>query len=240
MIEKVLDLLWPRTCEVCGRPADRPGRHLCSDCVNRIPFVPLDGCCRVCGRAVEGLEGEYLCEDCSRPSTRPVFDGAASAVRFEGGARKAVHDYKFNRHLWLREDFTDWMEAACRARFDVAAVDAVLPMPLTRWHRLDRGYNQSAYLAKALARRLDRRYLGDVLKRQGHPTRQAGLDEAARRENVAGTFRVARREVVAGRTLLLVDDVMATGATLSEASKALKECGSWRIWCVTLARSIRD
>lgn len=240
MIEKVLDLIWPRTCEVCGRPADRPGRHLCSDCLNRIPFIPLDGCCRICGRAVEGLEGDYLCEDCSRPSTRPAFDCAASAIRFEAEARQMVLDYKFNRHLWLREDFVDWMEAACRARFDLAAVDAILPMPLTRLHRIDRGYNQSAYLAKALAKRFDRRYLGGALKRQGNPSRQAGLDEAARRKNVEGTLKAVCPERLRGRTLLVVDDVMTTGATLSETAKVLKECGSWRIWCVTLARSVRD
>lgn len=240
MIEKVLDLIWPRSCEVCGRPADRPGRHLCSDCLNRIPFVPLDGCCRICGRAVEGLEGDYLCEDCSHPSTRPAFDCSSSAIRFEAEARKMLLDYKFNRHLWMKEDFVDWMEAACRARFDLAAVDVVLPMPLTTCHRIDRGYNQSAYLARSLAKRFDRLYLSNAVKRTGSPGRQAGLDEAARRENVRGTFAVRRPQALRGRTVLVVDDVMTTGATLSEFAKTLKECGSWRIWCITLARSIRD
>ena len=239
MIAKLLDLIWPRRCEVCGRPVDRTGRHVCAECLNRIPFVPSDGCCRICGRAVEGLEGEYLCEDCGRRATRPHFDRAASAVRFEDKAREMLLAFKFNRHLWLRDDFTDWLEAALRARFDPAAVDVVLPMPITAFHRLDRGYNQCAYLARALAKRLDRRCDAGVLARQGAPKRQAGLDEAARRENAKGTFRVLRPERVRGRTVLVVDDVMTTGATLSECAKALKEAGAALVWCVTVARSIR-
>lgn len=236
---RILDYIWPRRCEVCERPVDRPGRCLCTDCLNRIPFVPQDGVCAVCGRAVEGLSGEYLCEDCSRPKTRPAFDRAASAVRFEGKAREMLLGYKFEGRLWLRDDFTDWLEAAARARLDIAAVDAVLPMPVTVFHRLDRGYNQSAYLARTLAARLDRRCDEGVLRRVGKPDRQAGLDEEARRENVRGTFAVRHPERVRGRTLLVVDDVMTTGATLSECARTLQASGARRVWCVTLARSIR-
>ncbi len=202
--------------------------------------MPVDGLCRCCGRAVEGLAGDYLCEDCRLPSTRPAFDGAASAVRFEAEARRMVLDYKFNRHFQLKEDFADWLEAVARSRFDVTAVDAVLGMPITEVHRIDRGYNQSDYLARELARRIERLYLARALVRTGSPRRQAGLAERERRENVAGTFEVVQPRRVRGRTLLLVDDVMTTGATLSEAARSLKKCGAWRVWCVTLARSLRD
>lgn len=237
--ERVLDLLWPRRCEACRRPGDRPGRFLCTDCLNRVPFVPTDGVCRVCGRAVEGLGGEYLCEDCSRRKTAPAFDRAASAFRFEGVAREMLLDYKFNRHLWLRDDFADFLEGTVRARFDAAAIDLVLPMPVTAFHRLDRGYNQSAILAATLADRLDRRFDASVLKRIGSPKRQAELSEDERRENVKGTFAVRRAGLVRGRTVLVVDDVMTTGSTLSAAAEALKASGAGRVWCVTLARSVR-
>ena len=239
MIGRILDLVWPRRCEVCGRPVDRAGRHVCADCLNRIPFVPAEGCCRVCGRAVAGLAGEYLCEDCGRRATRPAFDRAACAIRFEDRAREMLLDYKFNRHLWLRDDFVDWLEAAARARFDLPAVDVVLPMPITAFHRLDRGYNQSAYLAAALARRIDRRCDEAVIARTGRPRRQSELSEEERRANAKGTFVVRRPARVRGRTVLVVDDVMTTGATLSACAKALKEAGAARIWCLALARSIR-
>lgn len=237
LLGKLLDFIWPRTCEVCGRPADRPGRHVCSDCLNRLPFLPVDGCCRCCGRAAEKLSGEFLCEDCR--ARRPAFDRAASAIQFDGDAREAVNAFKFRGHFWMRDDFADWLEAVVRTRFRVAEIDLVLPMPSTLWHRFDRGYSQCAYLAKALAERLGKPYDGGVLRRKGHPKRQGGLSEEERRENVVGTFAVRRPAAVRGKTVLVVDDIMTTGSTLSACAGELKASGAVRVWCATLAHSLR-
>ena len=237
MLAEILDFIWPRTCEVCGRPADRPGRHVCAECLNRLPFAPTQGCCRRCGRAAEKLDGEFLCSDCRRQ--KPSFDRAASALQFDGDARAAINDFKFNRHLWLRDDLVDWLEAVVRARFKIGEIDVVLPMPSTVWHRIDRGFNQCAYLSKALAKRLEKPYDGRALRRKGNPRRQGGLDEASRRENVVGTFAVRNPEAVCGKTVLVVDDIMTTGSTLSACAEELKRAGTVRVWCATLARSLR-
>ena len=167
------------------------------------------------------------------------IDDAASAVRFECETREIINDYKFNSHIWLRDDFVDWIEAAARSRFDVAAIDAVIAIPTTLGHRINRGYNQSALLAEPLAKRLDRRFLGRAVARTGHPKRQSSLTEEERVENVKGTFVVREPSLVRGRTILLVDDIMTTGSTLSECGKTLKAAGAWRVWSVTLARSVR-
>ena len=235
---EVADAVWPRSCEICSRPVDRDGRHICSECLMRIPFVKPDGCCRVCGREVEGQPFEFLCNECIGPNA-PLFDRAASAVRFEDAIRTMVLDYKFNGHLWLKEDFTDWMEAALRARFDVNAVDMVVPMPLSLEHRIDRGYNQCTYLAEGLAGRIGRDFVSGVLASKGGRLRQSGLGEEARRENARDKFYVRDSSLVEGRTVLVVDDIMTTGATLSDCARALKASGAWRVWCVTLAKSIR-
>ena len=242
MLAELLDALWPRPCEVCGRPADRPGRHVCADCLNRLPFLPTDGCCRRCGRYAPGLDGEFLCEDCR--ATRPHFDRAASVLRFEGCAREMVNAFKFRNHLWLRADFVDWLEAVARTRFRVDQIDVVLPMPATLAHRLDRGYNQCAYLARPLAKRLGLPFDARALRRIGSPRRQGGLDEEDRRENVIGTFATRRSLSGRGRaktgpTVLLVDDIMTTGSTLSECARTLKDAGAGRVWCLALAHSIR-
>lgn len=212
---RVLDLLWPRNCEICGRPVDREGRYVCADCLNRIPFVrPEDGMYEI--------------------------DDAASAVRFECETREIVNGYKFRGCIWLRDDFVDWMEAAARARFDIDAIDAVVAIPTTLGHGMDRGYDQSAMLADALAKRIDRVFLGRAVARTGHPKRQSSLGEEERVENVKGTFAVRQPERVRGRTILLVDDIMTTGATLSECARTLKDAGAWRVWSLTLARSVRS
>ncbi len=203
----------------------------------RVPFVSTTGICRVCGQAAEGISTDYVCVDCEGPC-RPAFDRAVSAVRFEDKAREMVLGFKFRERLWLRDDFVDWLEAAARAHYALDAVDLVLPMPLTLYHQLDRGYNQSDYLASALATRLGRRYRTDLLKRVGNPARQSELNEADRRKNVLGTFAVKKPAFVRGRTILVVDDVMTTGSTLSECAKTLKAAGATRVWCLTLARSV--
>ena len=214
MLQRVLDLLWPRRCEVCGRPCDRPRRYICADCLNRIPFVRPE-------------DGVYEIAD------------AASAVRFECETREMVHGFKFRRRLWLRDDFVDWMEAAARARFDVAAVDVVVPMPTTLRHRIDRGYNQCEVLASELARRIGRRCLR-LVARRGSFRQQSTLSEEERVKNVKGTFSVRRPALVRGRTVLVVDDIMTTGATLGACATALREAGASRVWSVTLARSVRS
>ena len=238
MLGKLLDVVWPRACEICGQKVDRPGRHVCSDCLMRLPFVPTDGCCRKCGRDVPGLDREFLCEDCR--THNPGFDRVASALRFENEARQMMLDFKFNRHLWLREDLVDYLEGIARARFKVGEIDLVLPMPTTLWHRMDRGFNQCDYLAKALAKRLERPFAKHAVRRVGSPKRQGGLKEDERRTNVVGTFAVRKPDFVDGRTVLVVDDIMTTGSTLSECAKTLKAAGAVRVWAVTLCRSLRD
>ena len=238
VIERALDFIWPRYCEGCRRPVDRPGRHFCSDCLNRLPFTPTDGCCRRCGRAAEKLDGEFLCEDCR--TYKPSFDRAASALSFEGDARAAMNAFKFENHLWLRDDLVDWIEGVVRARFKVEEIDLILPMPSTLWHRLDRGYNQCAYLAKSLAKRLGKPYETSVLRRKGNPKKQGRLTEEERRTNVIGTFAVRKPVLTRDKTVMVVDDIMTTGSTLSECAAELKRSGASRVWCVTLARSLKS
>ena len=236
MLAKVLDIVWPRICEVCERPVDRSGRHVCSDCLNRLPFVPTTGCCRRCGRDALGLDAEFLCEDCR--AYRPHFDRAASALRMDGEAREMLNAFKFRNHYWLRDDLVDFLEAVVRARFDVAQVDVVLSVPSTLFHLWDRGYTPCRVLAKPLARRLGKPCPPFVLRRKNAPKRQGRLSEAERRTNVIGTFGVMRPAVVAGKTALVVDDVMTTGSTLSECAAELKRAGAARVWCVSLVRSL--
>lgn len=206
----------------------------------RIPFYPLEGCCSVCGKVMDAVEGgDLMCGEC-RCGNRPHFDRVANAVLFEENARRMVIDFKFNGHFWLRDDFVDWLEAAASARFSLPSVDLILPMPITLRHRLDRGFNQCEYLAAELARRIGRVCDSSALRRVGSPRRQAGLRREERLANVVGTFAVPRPERISGRTILVIDDVMTTGATLSECAKTLKVAGAWRIFALSLARPLAD
>lgn len=238
MISHILDLLYPRVCEICGDEVDRPGRYVCSECMNRLPFVETVGCCRVCGGVAVGLDREFLCEDCR--SHPPSFDRVACTMEFRGDARTMVNSFKFRCHYWLRNDLSDWLEAAVRTRFKVGEIDIVMPMPSTIWHRIDRGYNQCAWIARELARRLDKPFCSSAIRRKGMPKRQGGLSEVERRKNVVGTFAVRKPDMVCGKTVMIVDDIMTTGSTLSECAAELKRAGADRVWCAVLARSVHD
>lgn len=231
----LLDILFPRRCAVCGQAVDRPARHLCTDCLGKFPLIDPHGCGR-CGRPFTGGDGVLLCEEC-QGRQRPRFDRAASAFAFEGIARQLLLDYKSHAHFHLLEDFTDLLESVARARFNVARIDLVTPMPATALHRFLRGYNPTHDLARRLARRLGRRFDDTILKRTGTPRRQAGLSEEERRQNVIDTFAVRRPERVFRQNILVVDDVLTTGATLSECARTLKAAGAAHVWAVTLART---
>ena len=231
-LEFLKDVAWPRDCAVCGRPSDRPARHVCADCLMRLGFLPTSGLCRKCGRDAPGLDGEFLCEDCREH--KPHFDRAVCALRFEGDARELVNGFKYRSQLYLRDDIVDFLEGAVLSRFRLDGVSCVVPVPGTRLHRWLRGYNQCDCLAAELAKRLGKP-CRRLLQRIGSPRRQRGLPEAERRANAVGTFA---SKPCAG-TPLVVDDVMTTGATLSDAARALKAAGAESVFCVAIARSIR-
>ena len=237
---RLADLLWPRVCAArgCGGASDRPGRHLCSRCLAVLPFHAAHGCCRVCGAKVAtDVRHDFVCEACA--AQPPAFACARSALRYEEPADQLLQDFKYHRATWLLPDLADLLEGAVRAKLDFAAVDAVVPVPLHPHRLRERGFNQSGLLAEALARRLDRRFDGRSLVRVADTPHQARLDEAERRRNLRGAFAVPDGSFVRGRTVLLVDDVMTTGATLSCAARALLDAGAARVWCATVARAVR-
>lgn len=241
MKKRLLDLFWPRRCEICAAASDREGSYVCSRCLMRIPFISPDESCEVCGAVVTGLKDVpgQVCGECRSSRSRVRrFDLSAAAVRFEDAARRMVLDFKFHSGIYLADDFAEWMTAAADARFDTSQIDVVCSMPIPLKTRLDRGYNQSEYLGRRVADRIDRTFDGGILKRVGHPKRQSALGAEERIENVAGTIKVAKPCSVKGRTVLVVDDIMTTGASLSECARMLKKAGAWRVWTLCLARAI--
>ena len=237
ILSAILDFIWPRNCAVCNRPVDRPDRLICSECIMRLPFVPTTGLCRMCGRDAASFDRDFLCDDCRSRGTKPHFDRAACAMRFEGEGRELINSFKFRGRTELKRDLVDFLEATVRARFKVEEIEAVVPMPSTLLHRWLRGYNQCGMLAKALGKRLNKPVKW-LLRRKGSPKRQGGLKEEARRKNVIGTFQAVKNKLPYS-TVLVVDDIMTTGSTLSESAKTLKAAGVKKVFTVALARSIR-
>ena len=238
-VDRVCDLIWPRRCAVreCGRRSDRPRRHICSRCFASLPFLESGGECDRCGSPVPAKTvHSFVCEECM--AHPPAYERARSALRYALAARELVMEFKYRRGLHLTEDFGDLLEATARAKFETSAIDAVVPVPLHPHRMRERGFNQSELLARTLARRLDRRMDARSLVRRRDTEHQARLGGAERKRNLnEAAFAVRRPGYVRGRTILLVDDVMTTGTTLSVCAKALLRAGAARVWGLTVARA---
>ena len=230
----VADWLYPRLCPGCGKMSDHPGRHLCWECLSRVELY-TSGLCTLCGSFTEGkVEHAFVCGVCRQ--AKPSFDRARAAGRFAGVLREQVHQFKYGNALWLRHDLTDLLEGCLNAHFTPEAVDVVVPVPLHPVRQRERSYNQSALLAQELARRIDRRFDGQSLARVHRTETQTALDAVRRRMNIRGAFSVVKPEWVSARCVLLVDDVMTTGATLNECARMLKKAGTRTVWAVTVGR----
>ncbi len=229
----VADLMFPPVCAGCGI---RTGGHggLCAACWSGLRFIepPL---CDVTGTpfAYDMGKGIVSAEAIADP---PPFSRARSVVLYDDLARSLVHRLKYKDRTELGRLMARWM---VRAGAEVIGpADAILPVPLHWRRRLSRRYNQSAELARVIAKEADRTYLPTVLSRRKHTRQQVGLGAAARRDNLRGAFAVpeAARSAVFGRRLLLVDDVYTTGATARAAAAALLRAGADDVAVLTFAR----
>ena len=231
-----LRLLYPQGCPACGAPG---AAALCDECRARIEVRPAEGCCAVCGKTLverdEALGGaSTVCRACRE--ARPAFDLARSAALFRGPVRELVHGLKYGGAVWAAPVLGELLHGCFLAHFAAERPDLVVPVPLHPFKRIRRGYNQSELLARDLSRRLGLPCAPRLLSRVRATATQTRMDAAARRRNVAGAVRPSRAPAVFGRRLLLVDDVMTTGATFGAAAAALRAAGAARVLCLSAAR----
>jgi ComF family protein len=228
------DLLYPRCCLGCGSEAGTEFRYFCWDCASR--FRPLTGpMCRHCGETVEGrVDADFICAACRDRS--PAFARARSAVRFDGVLREAVHAFKYREATWLAGDLFSWLWACTQTHYDGTRYGLVVPVPLHRDRLRQRGYNQSALLARALSRRLGVPAAPRVLQRIRPTPSQTRLTAGQRISNVQGAFAAVLPPRYRARRVLLVDDVMTTGATVGECARCLVAAGAEAVDVVTVAR----
>jgi ComF family protein len=229
-----LDLVYPRACAGCRCGLSSEDSHLCWECKSDIQMI-AHPYCSLCGDPLQGrIDHSYTCYQCH--AQRPHFDLARSAVRFRGVMSRLVHHFKYSEAFWLEDDLAELMFACCQMHEGFASVDFLTGVPLFRVRSRERGYNQADLLADALAKRLGRPSVPNVARRTRDTQTQTHLTAKERASNVHLAFSVTRPPVVYGRRVLLVDDVMTTGATVNECARALKEAGAAKVLVLTLAR----
>lgn len=233
----LLDFLYPPLCVLCRVPVSDPG-SLCGACWKEIAF--LDGpVCSRCGVPFEIDPGaDTLCAACH--ARTPAFDRARAVMRYDDASKKPVIAFKRADRLDLAPAFAQWLKRA--GGEDIALADVVVPVPLHAMRLWSRRYNQAALLAKRLAHDGGKPFEPLILRRTRATQSQGVMPSAkARRRNVMGAFRVDPRRAAAvkGRNVLLVDDVITTGATAEACARALKRAGAARVFVLALARAVR-
>lgn len=222
--------IFSQDCTLCGV---RAHDSLCADCRNDLPVRTTVGCPRC------NAEGNSQQECGACLADRPHFDETVSAFRYAYPLDRLVQAYKFNAHLSLLPLLADGLVRAI-ARHDTAGArpDLVIPLPLAPKRLAERGFNQSSLVAERVAKTLGIRFEARGMLRVRETPPQSGLSRQARLKNVRGAFDCAQR--LDGMRVAVVDDVMTTGATLSEAAKALKKAGAVFVSAWVVARAAKD
>jgi len=228
------DLVYPRQCFCCGASAPQDFRYFCWDCWSEIqPLQPPF--CQRCGDPVAGaVEHQFVCFSCT--GTPPFFNFARSATRYSGVIVDALRKLKYEQALWLAPDLARLLVATVHSEYHNERFDFVIPVPLHPMRRRERGYNQSALLAQTLAKQLNTTFLPRVLKRIRPTISQTNLTAVNRLSNVSGAFGISKSKKIANHKILLVDDVMTTGATVNACAKTLKKNGATSVHVITVAR----
>src|SRR5438094_1849187 len=233
-LEAAVSLLYPPVCTICGGNV-RAGEYLCNRCEAKVVRI-VAPFCQKCSEPFEGsITSEFTCANCAHRTIH--FDAAVSAYRGRGVVREIIHEFKYGRQLHLRHLVARWLHAALDdERLRGRRFDIIVPVPLHSARQRERGFNQASLLAALLSERIAAP-VKPVLERIRYTTTQTAFDRSERMENLRGAFRLRRKMDVRGLRVLLVDDVLTTGATLSECARILKKAGSASIHAATAARA---
>jgi len=229
----LLDLLYPPHCLACGGDVDVGEATLCSGCRDSLTLI--DGnACRKCGSPVGEHGGTEGCPNCR--GGRLNFSSAAAACRYEGLARDLILQFKYGRRIGLSRTLATLMvDVACR-RGMAEGTDLVMPVPLHQKKRRERGFNQAGILAERVAESFGCPHVENLLVRVAETRAQTELGRDSRVANVKGAFAVREKTRVAGARVLLIDDVMTTGSTLSECAAVLRRAGAAEVNVLVAAR----
>ena len=233
-LSAIASLLYPPVCSICTATIAH-GEYLCAECDAKVTRIVPPFCAK-CSEPFEGaITSEFTCANCEHRVLH--FDAAVAAYRSRGIVRRVILDFKYGRQLHLRHLVARWLFAALdderlrRRRFDI-----VVPVPLHPARERERGFNQAALLADLLSARMSVKNRL-VLERIRYTTTQTAFDRAERMENLHGAFRLRKNMDVRELRVLLIDDVLTTGSTLSECARVLKKAGANFVHAATAARA---
>lgn len=223
------ELLFPRRCPVCDRPVDRLGSYICTDCVGKLKYNE-NAYCLKCGRGLDDNSME-LCENCTKGVH--YFDQGRVLYDYDS-VKEAIFRLKYKNRMEYAEFFGKQMAAKLGNQIKRWNPEAIVSVPLYKTRERERGYNQSALISKVLSGELEIPLEENLIARIRPTVSQKSLKGKDRQNNLKNAFKIQQNDVKL-KTIIVVDDVYTTGATMDEVARCLKEAGIQKVYCISLA-----
>ncbi len=235
----LLDLVYPPVCAGCGREQAHAEERVCPDCLHHFQIFPSPYCGR-CGAPVASVQESAPGRPCRNCPAGPIyFDRAHSLYSYEDERiQRVIHALKFHYQTRLAPLLANLMLRGYETFFSGERFDCLVPVPLHKSRRREREFNQSVLISQALVEKKGLLLQDDMVVRVRPTIPQASLPHARRTRNLAGAFAVPCPAAAAGRRVLVIDDVMTTGATVNEVCAVLRQAGAEYLGVFTLSRAL--
>jgi ComF family protein len=233
-LRAIASLLYPPACTICSASV-AASEYLCAECDAKITRIVPPFCAKCSEPFAGAISGAFTCANCAHRTLH--FDAAVAAYRSRGIVRRVILDFKYGRQVHLRHPVARWLLAAFDDdRLRGRRFNIIIPVPLHPARERQRGFNQAGLLAESLSAHMSIE-AKPVLERIRYTTTQTAFDRAERMENLHGAFRLRKKADVRDLHVLLIDDVLTTGSTLSECARVLKKAGALSVHAATAARA---
>jgi len=226
----IIDYILPKRCMACAE-LTQDGGGFCSSCWREFEFITKPFCIS-CGRsfALDIAEG-HICLGCLK--AKPHYDSARSLFKFNAISKKVIHAFKYYDKTILATNFAEML--CLRYMDEISDANLIIPVPMHKLKRLMRMYNQAALLASAIGAYLQKPVSFNILKKTKWTKPQTLLPRKSRLTNIAGSIAIENSDNVIGKNIILIDDVMTTGTTISLCAKLLKKAGAKKIVVLCIA-----
>ncbi len=229
------EIIFPPQCLGCAEILHRSNGHIfCPDCEEKITFI-TGSICDICGTTFpDSPDQNHLCGDCLK--TKPYFSCARAIFSYDDAILNSIHQFKYKSDLSVGEILSDFMAGFSFPDIDFADYSLIIPVPLHIKRLRERGFNQSLILARAIGEKHQIPVDFSLLKRHKFILTQTGSNKKERKQNIKGAFEVTDKKKISGKSIILIDDVYTTGATVNECAKTLMKAGAQKVSVLTLAR----
>ncbi|MEO5804342.1 MAG: ComF family protein [Verrucomicrobiota bacterium] len=232
-----LNFFYPAICQICNEQrAIQSEGYVCADCWTDVRFIKPPFCER-CGLPYEGeITTAFECSNCREMELH--FRSARSAVAARGVVLEVIHRYKYFRALWFEPFLADLLVREAKPILEKEEWNLIVPVPLHRLKKREREFNQAERLAEHLARAINVPLNRNLLERIEFTRTQTQLTRPERMANVRSAFRMREANRLKGERIILLDDVLTTGATTSACANVLQKAGAGEICVWTVARGL--